>query len=202
MSELVNFLGGVVSVLTEVPVLVFGDRNAAVVEQAKKIGLGEEFIQGDPMNADIDAIVSPANTVGEMSGGYDLVIRNRLGVAVETAVMKSLEKNKIYLGQARTFDTGHPKIKKLIVVPTVVGSLVGGNNEVGTIQSLTPSVDVIEIGAYNLLMEAYRNGIKRVGSVLLGGGVGGVRKEVALKAMLAGYGKAYDEIYELICEKN
>jgi len=89
-----------------------------------------------------------------------------------------------------------------VVVPTVVGSLVGGNNEVGTIQSLTPSIDVIEIGAYNLLMEAYRSGVKRVGSVLLGGGVGGIRKELALKAMLAGYGKAYDEIYEFICDKN
>ena len=183
----------------QVPILVFGDRNPDVVEQAKKIGLGEEFIQGDPMNAEIDAIVSPANTVGEMSGGYDLVIRNRLGVAVETAVMKSLEKTKIYLGQARVFATGHPSIKSLIVVPTVVGSLVGGNNEVGTLQSRTPSTDVIETGAYNLMMEAYRHGIRKVGSVLLGGGVGGLRKDAALKAMLSGYGKAYDEIYELIC---
>jgi len=104
----------------------------------------------------------------------------------------------IFLGQARFFSTFHPSIKSLIVVPTVVASLVGGNNEVGTLQSRTPSIDVIERGTYNLMMEAYRHDIRKVGSVLLGGGVGGVRLEAALRAMLEGYGKAYDEIYEQI----
>jgi len=183
---------------SDVPILVFGDRSPYVVETAQKIGLGEEFVNGDPMSTDIDAIVSPANTVGEMSGGYDLVIRNRLGLGVEKHVMASLEQNKIYLGQARTFDTGHPQIKKLIVVPTVVGAMRGGNTSAGTLQTLTPSMDVIELGAYNLMMDAYRHGVKKVGTVLLGGGVGGARKDEALRAMLKGYGKAYDEIYDLI----
>ena len=182
----------------EVPILVFGDRTPYIVERAQKIGLGEEFVNGDPMTTDIDAIVSPANTIGEMSGGYDLVIRNRLGITVEKVIMESLAENKLYLGQARTFDTGNPKIKKIIVVPTVAGAMHGGNTSVGTLQTLTPSLDVIERGTYNLMMEAYKHNVKKVGTVLLGGGVGGTRKDEALRAMLEGYGKAYDEIYELI----
>ena len=62
-----------------VPVLVFGDLNRSVVARARRIGLGSDWVEGDPMKSNLDAIVSPANTVGEMSGGYDLVIRNRLG---------------------------------------------------------------------------------------------------------------------------
>jgi len=65
--------------LEQVPILVFGDRDRAIVDEAKSIGLGEDWVYGDPMSVQLDAIVSPANTVGEMSGGYDLVIRNRLG---------------------------------------------------------------------------------------------------------------------------
>lgn len=181
-----------------VPVLVFGDRSPYIVEKAQKIGLGEEHIHGDPMTADIQAIVSPANTIGDMSGGYDLVIRNRLGIEVEDDVKESLSKFPLYLGQARTIKTHDPKIKRLIVVPTVVGALRGGNTSIGSLQTMTPSMDVIERGAYNLMIEAYKAGISKVGTVLLGGGVGGAPKEQALRAMLEGYGKAYDEIYEQI----
>jgi len=181
-----------------IPILVFGDKTQSVVDRAKAIGLGEEWVTGDPMNARLDAIVSPANTVADMSGGYDLVIRNRLGTQVEDIARNSVDRTPIFLGQARVVDTKNTLIPHMIIVPTVVGALAGGNSEVGSLQSRTPSEDVIERGTYNFMMAAYQSGLNRVGSVLLGGGVGGVNKEIALKAMLVGYLKAYDQIDELI----
>ena len=170
-----------------------------MVETARKLNLGEEWVFGDPMSVALDAVVSPANTIGEMSGGYDLVIRNTLGAAVQKIVMQSLESSPLYLGQARAIKTDL-KIPWVIVVPTVVGKGAGtaGPTSVGSLQSTTPSPDVVERGAYNLMMEAFRNGISRVGSVLLAGGVGGMNSETALKAMLNGYLLAYDEIDEII----
>ena len=184
--------------MKSVPRLVFGDRYADIVEMARKIGLGEEWCDGDPLKAKLDAIVSPANTIGEMSGGYDLVIRNTLGADVETRVMQSLEEAPLYLGQARALETGS-YIHWIIVVPTVVAKPAGssGNNAVGSLQSRTPGPEVIERGTYNFMIEAYRNGIERVGTVLLGGGVGGIDRQTAIRAMLTGYNCAYDAIDEM-----
>lgn len=182
----------------DVPVMVFGDMDASVVSKAERLGLGEEFVRGDPMKArNLDAVVSPANTVGEMSGGYDLVIRNKLGMQVQVRAMKSLERQKMYLGQCRIIPSGNGRIPYLMIVPTVVGQLRGGNTEVGSLQTKTPP-EVIKKGAYNMMMEAHRKGIDRFATVLLGGGVGGVPKEQALKLMLDGYLQAYDEIDEII----
>jgi len=180
--------------LRTVPTMVFGDRNLAVVAKAEAIGLGDEWIKGDPMNAtNLDAVVSPANTVGEMSGGYDLVIRNRLGATVENIAMKSLAEEKIYLGQCRVVKSGNGIIPNLMIVPTVVGALSGGNTSAGTLQSKTDP-EVIRKATYNMMMEAFNNGIERFATVLLGAGVGGVDTETAMKMMWVGYLDAYDEI--------
>tara|TARA_R110002072_G_C7974114_1_gene535140 strand:- start:243 stop:824 length:582 start_codon:yes stop_codon:yes gene_type:complete len=184
----------------DIPELIFGDQNLAVVERARKMGLGCDWVDGDPMKTSLDAIVSPANTVGEMSGGYDLVIRNRLGSGVERTVMASLEQSPLYLGHARALKIESSIIPWIIVVPTVVGKLAGsgGNTEVGSLQSKTPSAGVIENGTYNLMMEAHKHGISRIGTVLLGGGVGGMNADEALVAMNNGYFRAYEEIDEII----
>ncbi len=180
--------------LRTVPTMVFGDINLAVVAKAEAIGLGDEWIKGDPMNAtNLDAVVSPANTVGEMSGGYDLVIRNRLGATVENIAMKSLAEEKIYLGQCRVVKSGNGIIPNLMIVPTVVGALSGGNTSAGTLQSKTDP-EVIRKATYNMMMEAFNNGIERFATVLLGAGVGGVDTETAMKMMMIGYLDAYDEI--------
>jgi len=112
--------------------------------------------------------------------------------------MHSLSAEKLFLGQARVVETGSPSITRMIIVPTVVGALAGGNTAVGSLQTKTPSLDLIEAGAYNFMWAAFRGGISRVGSVLLGGGVGGTPKSAALRAMLKGYERAYDEIDEVL----
>ena len=68
----------------------------------------------------------------------------------------------------------------------------------GSLQSKTPGVEVVERGTYSLMHAAFEAGIERVGTVLLGGGVGGLAAEQALRAMLSGYLRAYDEIDALI----
>ena len=172
------------------PTLVFGDTKRAVVQKAEEMSLGDEFVAGDPLTRKLDAIVSPANTIGEMSGGYDLVIRNFYAnqkIDVQSKIQQNLLKRPIKLGEARAIKIGG-RVPWLIVVPTVLGKVGAG------FKSTTPSVDVIEKGTYNFMMEAHRKNIKRVGSVLLGGGVGEMNPMMALKAMVAGYDDAYDDI--------
>lgn len=41
------------------------------------------FGSGDLLRADVDAIVSPANSFGQMDGGIDRHYRNQLGLKVE-----------------------------------------------------------------------------------------------------------------------
>lgn len=169
------------------PELHIADRKTAAVEHAKKIGLGDCWYPGwDPLAIqNLDAIVSPANTIGEMSGGYDLVLRTayqRQSIFIQPIVQQSIRLVPIHLGEARAIKVGG-KIPWLIVVPTVVGK----NNSGGSLQSLTPSLDTIRSGTMNMMKEANRVGVKNVGTVLLGAGVGGLDYMKSVAAMAEGY---------------
>jgi O-acetyl-ADP-ribose deacetylase (regulator of RNase III) len=171
----------------KVPELIIADRKVAAVEHAKKVGLGDKWYPGwDPLAVpDLEAIVSPANTIGEMSGGYDLALRNayqRQKIAVQPIVQKSLRERELLLGQARALKVGGA-VPWLVVVPTVIGK----NDSYGQLQSRVPSLDIIAKGTYNLMLEAYGIGVKNVGTVVLGAGVGGVNYLSAIEAMSEGY---------------
>jgi O-acetyl-ADP-ribose deacetylase (regulator of RNase III) len=175
------------------PTLCIADRKPAAVEHAKKIGLGDEWYPGwDPLEIpNIDAIVSPANTIGEMSGGYDLTLRNAFQhqkIAIQPIVQNSLHETPITLGEARIVRTGG-KIPWLIVVPTVIGK----NDNHGKMQSRTPHSDILVRGTYNLMREATNFGVQRIGTVLLGAGVGGINYLKVVEAMAEGYFEYLDE---------
>jgi O-acetyl-ADP-ribose deacetylase (regulator of RNase III) len=175
------------------PILCIADRKSAAVEHAEKLGLGDEWYPGwDPLEIpNIDAVVSPANTLGEMSGGYDLVLRNAYQhqkIAIQPIVQESLRASPMELGDARAVPTGG-KIPCLIVVPTVLGK----NDGYGKMQSRTPHVDVLRRGTYNLMKAAVEQSILRVGTVLLGAGVGGINYMNVIEAMSEGYFDFLDE---------
>ena len=73
------------------------------------------------MTVGVDVITSPANTVGEMSGGYDLVIRNTLGNIVEANAEASIKRLPIRLGRSRIVATSNPGTPYAAITPTVVG---------------------------------------------------------------------------------
>ena len=43
--------------MQQVPKLIFGDSKHSTVDQAQKMGLGEEWVYGDPMAQELNAIV-------------------------------------------------------------------------------------------------------------------------------------------------
>jgi O-acetyl-ADP-ribose deacetylase (regulator of RNase III) len=175
------------------PILCIGDRKSAAVEHAERYGLGDEWYAGwDPLAIPaLDGIVSPANTIGEMSGGYDLTLRTayqRQKIAIQPIVQKSIREKKIHLGEARALHVGGT-IPWLIVVPTVIGK----NDEHGLMQSATPSADIISKGTYSLMKAAMDAGLARIGTVLLGAGVGGMTYTKSVNAMADGYFQFLDD---------
>lgn len=177
----------------QLPKLCIGDHKKAAVEYAESVGLADEWYPGwDPLEIpDLDGIVSPANTIGEMSGGYDLALRTayqRQRIFVQPIVQKSILDAPIYLGDARAIRVGG-RIPWLIVVPTVLGK----NDSYGKMQSTTPSADFISKSTYHLMVAAMQNSISRVGTVLLGAGVGGLNYIASVNAMANGYFQFLDE---------
>ena len=175
------------------PILCIGDRKFAAVEYAKNYGLGDEWYPGwDPLAIPtLDGIVSPANTIGEMSGGYDLSLRaayQRQKVAIQPIVQQSIREKAIHLGEARALHVGG-SIPWLIVVPTVIGK----NDEYGLMQSTTPNADIISKGTYSLMVAAMDAGLARIGTVLLGAGVGGMSYINSVNAMADGYFQFLDD---------
>ena len=175
------------------PILCIGDRKPAAVEYSERQGLGDEWYPGwDPLAIPaLDGIVSPANTIGEMSGGYDLALRTayqRQKIAIQPMVQASIREKPIELGEARAIQVGGT-IPWLIVVPTVLGK----NDAFGTMQSTTPGADIVTKGTYNMMVEAMNAGLSRIGTVLLGAGVGGMNYVVAVNAMAEGYFQFLDD---------
>ena len=80
------------------------------------------FGSGDLLAADIDAIVSPANSFGYMDGGIDRAYRNFFGLTIERRLKEIIERDfegELPVGQALSIPTGHGRIKRMIAAPTM-----------------------------------------------------------------------------------
>jgi len=80
----------------------------------------------DIMSIDADAIVSPANSFGHMSGGIDLLYRNYFGKVIESDLRNKIHSkfnNELYVGQATSIRIfSKPplvKYKYMISAPTM-----------------------------------------------------------------------------------
>lgn len=83
---------------------------------------GVSFGSGSILEADIDAIVSPANSFGYMDGGIDLAYRNFFGLKIQTrlqAVIKEKFGGELPVGKATIIPTGHKRITRLVAAPTM-----------------------------------------------------------------------------------
>lgn len=175
------------------PTLCLGDRKPAAIKYAEAQGLADEWYPGwDPLSIpDLDGIVSPANTIGEMSGGYDLTLRNayqRQKIAIQPIIQSSIRSTPIFLGDARAIRVGGD-IPWIIVVPTVIGK----NDRFGFMQSITPGPDIVSKATYNMMIASLNAGLRRIGTVLLGAGVGGLNYMESVNAMSEGYFRFLDE---------
>ena len=105
--------------------LVLCDRNPEVVFGWTQI-LGDyqglSFGAGDLLRMQVDAVVSPANSFGFMDGGIDLAYRNFFGLSIQRRVQTLIEQRfagEKPVGQAMIVPTGHAKISRLVVAPTM-----------------------------------------------------------------------------------
>ena len=99
--------------------ILVADYNKSTIASINECNPSFDFELGNPLAFDIDAVVSPANTMGIMNGGYDAVLRRYLGVGIEYIVRKYFEKFKLNADEAIAVKTGHSKVEWLIVAPTV-----------------------------------------------------------------------------------
>lgn len=83
---------------------------------------GVSYGSGSILEADVDAIVSPANSFGYMDGGIDLAYRNFFGLKIQNrlqAVIKDKFGGELPVGKAVIIPTGHRRITRLVAAPTM-----------------------------------------------------------------------------------
>lgn len=80
------------------------------------------IIEGDILNCQTDAIVSPANSFGFMDGGLDFYISERFGWHLQDELRKrirALPEHELLVGKAMVISTGNPVVRFLISAPTM-----------------------------------------------------------------------------------
>lgn len=77
---------------------------------------------GSILEAECDAVVSPANSFGFMEGGIDAVYRHHFGDAIQGIVRRQIREyhhGELPVGNADIVETGNERIPFLIVAPTM-----------------------------------------------------------------------------------
>jgi len=81
-----------------------------------------DISHGDIFEMKADAIVSPSNSFGDMSGGVDLLYRDKFGVKVEALVKKNIKLHfygELPIGSALSVPLRHSNFRYLISAPTM-----------------------------------------------------------------------------------
>ncbi|MEI8319597.1 MAG: hypothetical protein WCH79_16765, partial [Planctomycetia bacterium] len=74
------------------------------------------------LRANVDAVVSPANSAGFMDGGIDLAYRNRFGLGIQARVQELIAARyagEMPIGAAALVSTGDARIPRMVVAPTM-----------------------------------------------------------------------------------
>ena len=150
--------------------VIIADHNKFVHQALKDYNPTFEWHVGTPLAFDIDAVVSPANTAGIMNGGYDAALRRHFGNTLEYRVRMSIKEKPIPVGEARAIQTVNPKVKWLIVAPTVSIAADG----------LSGHETVSYAAAYKSVIAAFKAGAACLGMTGLGTVAGGLNIREAI----------------------
>jgi O-acetyl-ADP-ribose deacetylase (regulator of RNase III) len=99
--------------------------NGEQVREWRKHFSGVEDVaadEGDIFGATADAVVSPANSFGDMTGGIDRLYRRRFGDDIQTrlqAILRAEYGGELLVGQAVLVETGAADIPWMISAPTM-----------------------------------------------------------------------------------
>lgn len=118
---------------SEYPRLILGDLNPDVAR-----ALAGEFadvpdvqvVEGNLLEADCDAILSPANSFGDMGGGIDKAIDDFHQGAAQPAVRSAIATNfygELPVGMALVVEVSSPRLSLIVTAPTMrIPGLVDG----------------------------------------------------------------------------
>lgn len=115
-------------------ILILCDHNPEMVRAWEQAFAGCEDVEircGDFTDVSADALVSPANSFGQMDGGLDLALREYFGAGLQDLVTEALETwgGMLPVGEAVVVETGDDGVPYLIVAPTMeVPSVVAHTN--------------------------------------------------------------------------
>jgi O-acetyl-ADP-ribose deacetylase (regulator of RNase III) len=126
------------------------------------------------------AVVSPANSFGDMGGGVDLVYRNHFGRDIELKVQARIQQefgNYLPIGEAVLVETGSEGIPHLISAPTMFLP-----------EPTTDENVYLAMSAVLKLAKASSSLIESVFCPGMGTGVGRLPYSVAASAMARAYG--------------
>lgn len=138
-----------------------------------------EIQRGSILEADCDAVVSPANSFGFMDGGIDGIYMDHFGSEIQMVVRRQIYEHhggELIVGNADVVETGDEKIPFLVVAPTMRVPMVL-NESVNPYLAARAVFRLIKEGVFlSGQFEGQRIGdhIKRLAMPGLGTGVGKV----------------------------
>jgi O-acetyl-ADP-ribose deacetylase (regulator of RNase III) len=137
-----------------------------------------EISHGNIFDIKADAIVSPANSFGDMGGGIDLLYRDKFGMGVQTFVQRIIKArwyDELPVGQALSIPLKKQDYKHLIVAPTMRLPM-NVDNSLNVYASTRAA-----------LLEAKDLNVESVLFPGMGTGTGGACPEMAARQMLVAY---------------
>lgn len=168
--------------------LLLCDRNTEIVETWCWVFRDVEAVEiweGDLLQLDADALVSPANSFGDMSGGIDKAIDDFYRGAAQDATMKAI-RDRFYgelpVGMAMVLPMETRRFPFLIVAPTmrIPGSVAGTINAYLALRAVL--VTVLQYNKQN-----HARPIETIAVPGLGTGVGGMDYGAAAEQMRAAF---------------
>ena len=165
----------------------FCDTNADMTEELAKAFSNTDAVEvllGDLLNLSCDAILSPANSFGDMGGGIDKHIDDFFRGEAQRQVMAAIQERffgELPVGQAHIISTNHQRFPFLICAPTM---RVPGNVSKSINAYLAFRAALIAIHRHN---ETNERKIRSLASPGLGTGVGGIPLEKSALQMRTAY---------------
>ncbi len=153
---------------------------------------GVEVFEGNILDVDCDAVVSPANSFGFMDGGIDAVYLDHFGDTMQMAVRRQIYEHhggELIVGAADIVGTGDPLIPWLIAAPTMRVPMKLGDS----VHPYLAARAVFRLICYGQFVGGDHHGrpvcdlVRRVAMPGLGTGVGGVSSESCARQVRAAY---------------
>ncbi|GAA1401935.1 macro domain-containing protein [Catellatospora coxensis] len=187
--------------------VVLSDVNTKVV-QAWQSAFADtpevEISRGSIIDRRVDAWVSPTNSLGDMNGGVDAVIKRHLGAGIQLRVQRAIRDGfggSLPIGSAVCVPSGAANPKFLISTPTMNQSAENVRETLNVALACAAAFQAV-----HLQNEREPGSITSIALVGMGAATGKVPPQVCANLMWAGYTlfqdysfAGYDELRSTIC---